>query len=112
VADEEVGEAELVLEIEQEVQDLGLDRLVEGGDRLVQDDELGLERQGAGDVSPAGRWPARELVRVALGEALGIEPDPDQEVVGAGQRLLGLVPWTMGPKAIEASIVSLGFKEE
>ena len=40
VADEDVGEAELVLEVEQQVQHLRLDRLVERRDRLVEDQQL------------------------------------------------------------------------
>ncbi len=43
-----------------------LDRDVEGADRLVADDQLGIERQRAGDAD-ALALPARELVRVALG---------------------------------------------
>ena len=38
--DEEEGEAELRLEVLQEVERLGLDRDVERGDRLVADDQL------------------------------------------------------------------------
>ena len=48
VGDEEVGEAELVLEVHEEVEDLGLDGHVEGRDGLVADDELGVEGEGAG----------------------------------------------------------------
>ena len=44
VADEDVCRFELVLEIEQEVQDLRLDRFAEGGDRLVEDQEAGSTR--------------------------------------------------------------------
>ena len=40
VGDEQVGQRELVLEALQQVDDLGLDRHVEGADRLVGDDEL------------------------------------------------------------------------
>jgi hypothetical protein len=44
VCHEQVGQLELILEIEQEVQDLCLDRDVEGRDRLVGDDESRTER--------------------------------------------------------------------
>ena len=52
VADEDVGEAELVLEIEQQVQHLRLDRLVERRDRLVEQQHPGLEGERAGNVDP------------------------------------------------------------
>ena len=51
----------------QEVEDLGLDRDVERGRRLVGDQHLGFERQRHRDHRPL-TLPAREFVRV--------EPDP------------------------------------
>jgi hypothetical protein len=39
VGDEDVGELELVLEVLEQVDDLGLDRDVQRGDRLVGDDQ-------------------------------------------------------------------------
>src|SRR5690606_39081492 len=50
MGDEDKGQAELVLEVHQEVEDLGLDGDVEGGDVLVGDDELGLQSEGAGNA--------------------------------------------------------------
>src|SRR5665647_2994970 len=73
VGDDQVGEVELVLEVFEQVDHLGADGHVEGAHRLVADDELGVERQGAGDADTLA-LPARELVRVALG-VLGAEPD-------------------------------------
>ena len=70
VADEEVGQAELVLQVLQQVDHLRLDRDVEGRDRLVADDELGVERQGPGDPDPLA-LAAGELVRIAIGEVAG-----------------------------------------
>ena len=46
VGDEQVGEPEPLAEVRQQVEDLPLDRDVEGGDRLVADDELGLDARG------------------------------------------------------------------
>src|SRR6266481_10144863 len=74
VADEEVGEAELGLEIDQHVQHLRLDRLVERRHRLVEDDQTWPERQGARDVD-ALALAARQLVRIALCIGVGLEPD-------------------------------------
>lgn len=44
VADEQVGQAQLLLQVLHEVEDLGLDGHVQGGHGLVGDDEVG--RQG------------------------------------------------------------------
>src|SRR5262249_35816549 len=45
MGDEQEGETELLLQIEQHVQDLRLDRYVERRNRLVGDDELGIHRE-------------------------------------------------------------------
>ena len=47
--DEEVREAEVALQVLEQVQDLRLDRDVERRDRLVADDEVGVDRERAGD---------------------------------------------------------------
>src|SRR5215472_18947696 len=47
VTDEEEREAELSLQILQQVDDLRLDRNIERGDRLVAHDEIGLSRERA-----------------------------------------------------------------
>ena len=49
MADEQVAKAKAVLEVVQEVQDLGLNAYVKGGDGLVADQKLGFEGKGAGD---------------------------------------------------------------
>src|SRR5712692_1770338 len=46
---EEVSEVELALQLLEQVDDLRLDRNVKGGDRLVTDDEGGVDRQRARD---------------------------------------------------------------
>ena len=50
VGNEEIGEAELALQIAEQVDDLRLHRDVERRNRLVADDEPGIERQCAGDA--------------------------------------------------------------
>ena len=72
VRDEEVGEPEPLLEVFEQVDHLGLDGHVERGDRLVADDELGVQRERPGHPD-ALALAAGELVRVAVGEA-GVEP--------------------------------------
>ena len=68
VADEEIGEAELLAQADEQVQHLRLDRDVERGDRLVADQEARLHRERAGDADAAA-LPAGELVREAPREA-------------------------------------------
>ena len=82
VADEDVGEAELALEVDQHVQHLRLDRLVERRHRLVEDHQPRPQRQRAGDVD-ALALAARQLVRIAFGVVVGIEPDLAQQVAHA-----------------------------
>src|SRR4029079_11634090 len=61
------------LERLQLVEDLGLDRHVQRGDRLVADHEVGLQSEARGDPDPLA-LAARELVRVAAG-VVGREAD-------------------------------------
>jgi hypothetical protein len=86
VGDEEVGEVELGLEVLEQVDDLGLDRDVEGGDRLVADDQLGVEGEGAGDAD-ALPLAAAELVRVAVVE-VGVQADHPEQLLDPGVLLL------------------------
>ena len=50
VRDEEVGEFSFFLQVEEEVEDLRLDRDVERGDGFVEDEEFRVECEGAGDA--------------------------------------------------------------
>ena len=83
VRDEEVGEAELGLEVLQQVDDLGLDRDVERRYRLVGDDQVGPHDQGAGDAD-ALALATREFARVARQsgrrQAAGVERLADQPI--------------------------------
>ena len=73
VRNEEVGDAELLLQVLQQVDDLRLDRDVERRHRLVGDDQARLDRQGARDAD-ALALPAAELVRIAV---VGVAPQTD-----------------------------------
>ena len=77
VRDEDIGQAELALEVLQQVQHLGLHRDVERGHRLVADEELGLEGEGARNAD-ALALSAGEAVRIATQPA-GIEPGEGHE---------------------------------
>ncbi len=85
VADEQIGKPETVLQIHQQVQDLGLDRLVQRGDRLVEDDQPRAQRQCARDVD-ALALTARELVRIAAGELDGGGADGIEQLVRTRNR--------------------------
>jgi hypothetical protein len=81
VRDEDVREAEVGLERLEQVDDLRADRDVERRDGLVQDQELRVERERAGDAD-ALALPARELVREAV-RVLRAEADRPQQLVDA-----------------------------
>src|SRR5260370_25702416 len=76
VGDEKISEAELHLQVLQEVDHLRLDRHVERRYRLVADHELGLDGERAGDADPlplsAGEF-VRETVHVVGLQADGLE---------------------------------------
>src|SRR5688572_27384547 len=77
VRDEQVREAQLLLKLLEQVDDLRLDRNVERGYRLVAHDELGVECERASNSDPLP-LAARELVRVAVG-GIGGEADELEE---------------------------------
>ncbi len=66
VGDQQVGDARRLLNVAHQVDDLGLDRHVERGHRLVGDDHLGVECEGARDGDPLA-LAAGELRGVAVG---------------------------------------------
>ena len=63
VGNEEIGQIVFLLEVLQKVDDLGLDGHVQGGHRLVADDDLGLEDQTPGDA---------DALALAAGKGVGI----------------------------------------
>ena len=68
VRDEQIGEPDFRLQILQQIENLRLDRDVERRNRLVEDEQVGVQRQRARDAD-ALALPARETVRVAVQEA-------------------------------------------
>jgi hypothetical protein len=90
VGNEEVGQAEAVLQVLEQVEHLRLDRHVERGDRLVADDEVGLYGKRARDADSLA-LAAAELVRVARGvirrQADGLEQLGDACIVAARPRV-------------------------
>ncbi len=80
VADEHQGQAEPLLQILQQQQDMRLRRHVEAGYDLVGDDEGRLQRQRPRDPGPLA-LASRELVRIAVDE---ISRQPDKVEQGRG----------------------------
>ena len=71
VGDEQDGGVGLGLERAHEVEHARLDGRVQPGRRLVEDEQLGVGGERDGD-DDALLHPARQLVRVALGDLLGV----------------------------------------
>ena len=63
VTDEDHGQTELVTQVEQQIEDLGLDRDVQGADCLISDEDLRLCGERAGDA---------DTLSLAAGELLGV----------------------------------------
>ena len=82
VGDEDVGQSELVLQLVEQVDDLRLDRDVERGDRLVEQDQLRIDGQRPRDADPLA-LAAGELVREAA-EVLGMQADPLEQLTALG----------------------------
>ncbi len=73
VGDEEITQAHIALQIEQEIEHLALHGDIERGDGFVTDDELGLQCNGARDAN-ALALPTAEFEREAVGRG-GAEAD-------------------------------------
>ena len=76
-----------LLQVVEQVDDAGLDRHVERRDRLVEDEQLGIERERARDAD-ALPLTAGELVREPVG-VLGVQTD---QLPSAPSRARSVVP--------------------
>ncbi len=65
MGDENVGEREFALEVLQQEKNLRADGDIQSRDRLIGNDELVLEDEGAGDADP---------LPLSAGEFVGIPP--------------------------------------
>ena len=79
VGDEEVGDLTLPLELDEPVEDLGLDGDVERARRLVEDDQLRVDGKRPGDREPLAASPG-ELVGVLVEAVVG-KPDAREELL-------------------------------
>ena len=82
VGHEEQREAEILLEIDEQVENLGLNREIQSGHRLVAHDEGGVGGQGPGDADSLALSPG-ELVGIAVGRRRG-QAHPVQQIPHQG----------------------------
>ena len=99
-----------LLQVLEQVDDLGLDRDVERRDGLVGHQELGVERQRAGDAD-ALALAAGELVGIAV-VVLGVEPHDLEQLLDPRQDLFfGTMLCTASGAPTIAPTVCRGFSE-
>ena len=88
VGDVDVGQAELILQLEHQLEDLRPDAHVQHRHRLVGDEDVGVEDDRAGEDG-ALFLPAGEVGRVLVEELLGRrEADPLERRGGPGAEVL------------------------
>src|SRR5690349_1354105 len=87
VGDEDVGQPEVLLQVLEQVEDLGLHGDVERRDRLVADDQLRVDGERACDADPLA-LATRELVRETV-VVLGVQPDHLEQLLHTALRLRG-----------------------
>ena len=93
VGHEDDGHPELALKLPQQEEDLDLHRRVEGGGRLVGEEQARPAREGKGDHRPLAHPPG-ELVRVGAKAAGGRrDPYPLEEIEGPASRLRTVHPF-------------------
>ncbi len=88
VRHEEIGQPQLLLKVEQQVQDLRLDRHIERGDRFIGHDEPRVKRQGARDAD-ALALAAAERVRETT-HVLGPQAHQAEQLGHACGALIGI----------------------
>jgi hypothetical protein len=103
VRNEQVGEAELAAEPLERVKHLGLDQQVERGDRLVADQQVGVERDGARDRDPL-RLAAGQLPRVPPGVPGRVEADQVEQLVDPLPARLNRLIWSFRQRVARLAI--------
>ena len=90
MGDQDDGEPALLAKLAQQLQDLGLHRHVQGGGRLVGDEQARPAGERAGDHHPLAHA-AAELMGIGIDPALGIgDPHIGQELDGPPARGRGV----------------------
>ena len=88
MADKQIRQPTLALQQFEQVENLILHRYVQRGDRLVADDQIRIERDGAGDAD-ALALPAGKLVRIAVAVFARDADRVQQRAHARGKRLAG-----------------------
>ena len=78
MGDDHIRQVEFFLQVLQQIEDLRLNRDVQGRDRLVGNDEPGAQRKSSGNADPLPLTPG-ELVRIAV-VVLWVEARPRRAV--------------------------------
>ena len=81
MSDKQIRGTELVLEFLEQVQNLGLNGHIQSGNRLVADDQLGLQSERAGDADTL-TLTAGELMRITV-DVLGVQSDNVEKLADA-----------------------------
>ena len=101
VGDQENGHGKLLFQMSEQIQDLGLNRDIEGGGRFVGDEQPRVTTKGHGDHDPLSH-PSGKLVRIRSKALLG-KGDPHQM-----QEFQGLIPGFGGGNLL---VPSEGFED-
>ena len=86
VGDKQICSTELVLEFLEQVQNLGLNGHIQSGNRLVADNQLGLQRKCTGNADTL-TLTAGELMRIAV-NVLGVQSDNVEKLADTLNALL------------------------
>ena len=86
VGDKQIRGTELVLQFLEQVQNLGLNGNIQSGNRLVADNQLGLQRKSAGNADTL-TLTAGELMRIAV-DVLGVQSNDVEKLADALNALL------------------------
>ena len=86
MSNEEISRTELVLELLQQVQNLGLNGHIQSGNRLVADNQLGLKRKCTGNADTL-TLAAGKLMRIAV-NVLGVQSDNVEKLADTLNALL------------------------
>ena len=81
VRNEQIGEVQPLLQVNQQVQHLRLHGFVQRRDRLIQDQHPRIQRDPARDVDPLA-LPAGHFMRVPIGEHVRLQPHQTQRRPG------------------------------
>ena len=111
VGDEDQAQVHPPHQVGKEVEDLGLDRDVQGRDRLIRHQDLGLESEGAGDRNPL-TLTSGKFVGVFLHQA-GCQARPIRISSGETRALIspgGQMPWTRRGSARAREDVQAGIE--